>query len=101
MGLAAGGGDPVAFGIVIGFLGRGGSGCVGGDGGRGGRLLRRLAGEFGFVAEIPRRNRVLILPEPAAGGAGGFLRLGVLIAVMQWALTKSAKKNEKKEGEQA
>ncbi|MGM9662710.1 MAG: electron transport complex subunit RsxE [Oscillospiraceae bacterium] len=38
---------------------------------------------------------MLVLP------VGGFLCLGTLIAVMQWALAKSAAKKEKKEAEQA
>ena len=38
---------------------------------------------------------ILVLP------VGGFLCLGALIAAMQWGLKKAAKKNEKKEGEQA
>ena len=38
---------------------------------------------------------ILVLP------VGGFLCLGALIAAMQWGLRKAAKKNEKKEGEQA
>ena len=46
---------------------------------------------------FPAEYGVSILTLPV----GGFLCLGTLIAVMQWALSKSAKKNEKKEGEQA
>ena len=46
---------------------------------------------------FPAEYGISILTLPV----GGFLCLGVLIAVMQWALSKSAKKNEKKEGEQA
>ena len=38
---------------------------------------------------------ILVLP------VGGFLCLGALIAAMQWGLKKAAKKNEKKEAEQA
>ena len=46
---------------------------------------------------FPAEYGISILTLPV----GGFLCLGTLIAVMQWALNKSAKKNEKKEGEQA
>ena len=49
------------------------------------------------IQVFPAEYGISILTLPV----GGFLCLGVLIAVMQWALAKSAKKNEKKEGEQA
>ena len=49
------------------------------------------------IQVFPAEYGISILTLPV----GGFLCLGVLIALMQWALAKSAKKNEKKEGEQA
>ena len=70
--------------VVREFLGSGkfGGGLLGGG----------ALGSAPGISIIPEEFGIKVLTLPV----GGFLTLGVLIAVMQWALAKSAKKKEAK-----
>ena len=74
----------IAMCVVREFLGSGkfGGGLLGGG----------ALGSAPGISIIPEEFGIKVLTLPV----GGFLTLGVLIAVMQWALAKSAKKKEAK-----
>lgn len=67
-------------------------------------VIRELLGNGTFGGGILNGGegiRIIAEGIPALGmvlPVGGFLTLGVLIALMQWVLARSAKKNEEKEG---